>query len=92
MKVREKDRHRFAKKKKFLAFAHASKTKELFNCVRLGGKYVFFLARLVLAILMLISRKLVQRRGTGEKYGFSLLAGRQQRVQLKLRDANDKFD
>ena len=32
------------------------------------------------------------RRGTGEKYGFWLLAGRQQRVQLKLRDANDKFD
>ena len=52
----------------------------------------FFLSRLVSAILMLISRKLVQRGGTGEKYGFSLLAGRQQRVQLKLRGANDKFD
>ena len=28
-------------KKKFLAVAHASKTKELFNYVRLGGKYAF---------------------------------------------------
>ena len=90
--MREKDRNRFAKKKKILAFAHASNTKELFNYVRLGGKYAFFLSRLVSAILMLISRKLVQRGGTGEKYGFSLLAGRKQRVQLKLRGANDKFD
>ena len=30
---------------------------------------------------MLISRKPVQRRGIGEKCGFSLLAGRQQRVK-----------
>ena len=42
-------------KKKILAFAHASNTKELFNYVRLGGKYAFFLSRLVSAILMLIS-------------------------------------
>ena len=34
----------------------------LFNCVRLVGKYAFFLAKLILAILMLISRKLVQKR------------------------------
>ena len=55
-------------------------------------RYFGFLQNSFLAILMLISRKLVQRRGTSEKYGFSLLAGRHQRVQLKLRDANDKFD
>ena len=35
---------------------------------------LFFLQNSFLAILMLISRKLVQRRGTGEKYGF--FAGR----------------
>ena len=68
--MREKDRNGFTPPKKFLVFAHASKTKEPFNYVRLGGKYAFFLARLVLAILMLVSRKLVQRRGTGENMVF----------------------
>ena len=44
----------------------------------------FFLQNLFLAILMLISRKLVQRRGIGEKCVFSLLAGREQRVKSKV--------
>ena len=41
----------------------------LFNCVRLVGKCAFFLAKLILAILMLISRKLVQK-GIGKKGSF----------------------
>ena len=42
----------------------------------------FFLQNSFLAIFMLISRKLAQRRGIGKKCGFffSLLAGRHQRV------------
>ena len=55
--------------------------KKLFDYIRLVGKYAFFRVKLILAILMLISRKLVQRRGIGEKCGFSLLAGRHQRVK-----------
>ena len=53
-----------------LAFALAWKTKKLFNYIRLVGKMPFFLRNSFLTILMLISRKLVQRRGTGEKCVF----------------------
>ena len=35
------------RERKILAFAHAWKTKNLFNYVRLVGKYAFFLAKLV---------------------------------------------
>ena len=35
------------KKVQILAFAHEWKTKKLFNYVRLVGKYVFFLEKLV---------------------------------------------
>ena len=35
------------KKVQILAFAHVLKTKKLFNYVRLVGKYVFFLEKLV---------------------------------------------
>ena len=41
------NRNRFAKKVQILAFAHAWKTKKLFNYVRLVGKYAFFLAKLI---------------------------------------------
>ena len=44
---REKDQNRFAKKVQILVFAHVLKTKKLFNYVRLVGKYVFFLEKLV---------------------------------------------
>ena len=67
-----------------LAFAHAWKTKKLFNYVRLVGKMPFFLRNSFLTILMLISRKLVQRRGIGEKcVFFSLLSGRHQTAKVK---------
>ena len=68
-RAREKYRNRFEKKLQILAFAHAWTTKKLFNYVRLVGKYAFFLIlqNSSLAILMLISRKPVQRRGIGEK-------------------------
>ena len=46
-KARGKDRNRFAKKVQILAFAQEWKTKKLFNYVRLVGKYVFFLEKLV---------------------------------------------
>ena len=46
------------KKVQILVFAHAG-TKKLFNYVWLVEKYDFFLAKPILAILMLISRKLV---------------------------------
>ena len=42
----------------------------------------FFLENSFLAIIMLISRKLVQGRGIGEKCSFSLLGGRHQRVKI----------
>ena len=42
----------------------------------------FLLQSLFVAIFMLIIRKPVQRRGFGEKCGFSLIAGRHQRVNL----------
>ena len=42
-RARENDQNRFAPKKvQILAFAHAWKTKKLFNYVRLVGKFVFF--------------------------------------------------
>ena len=53
-----------------MAFALAWKTKKLFNYVRLVGKMPFFLRNSFLTVLMLISRKLVQRRGIGEKCVF----------------------
>ena len=50
---------------------------------QLVGKYAFFVAKFILAILlhMVISRKAVQRRGLGEKCSFLLLAGRHPRVK-----------
>ena len=50
---------------------------------QLVGKYAFFVAKFILAILlpMVISRKPVQRRGLGEKCSFLLLAGRHPRVK-----------
>ena len=58
------------KKVQILAFAHAWKTKKLFNYVRLVEKHAFFLGNSFLAFLKLISWKPVQRRGIGEKCGF----------------------
>ena len=47
-------------------------------------RYAFFSCKTFLAILMLISRKAVQRRGIGEKKKvFSLLAGRPKK-KIKL--------
>ena len=46
------------------------KTKKLFNYVRSVGNYAFFLQNSFLAILMLISRKLVLRKRIGDKCGF----------------------
>ena len=69
------------KEVEILAFAHAWKTKKLFNYIRLVEKHaIFSLQNSFLAFLMLISCKPVQRRGTGEKCVFSLLDGRHQRV------------
>ena len=44
---REKSKQIRLKKVKILAFAHLWKTKKLFNYVRLVGKYVVFLEKLV---------------------------------------------
>ena len=89
-KKRERERSKQIRKNNnniiiILAFAHAWKTKKLFNYVRLVGKMPFFLRNSFLTILMLISRKLVQRRGIGEKCGFffSLLSGRHQTAKVK---------
>ena len=46
-RAREKERNRFDKKVQILAFVHVWKTKKLFNYVRLVGKYVFSLEKLV---------------------------------------------
>ena len=64
-----------------MACAHALK-KSCF-ITQLVGKYAFFVAKFILAILlpMVISRKPVQRRGLGEKCSFLLLAGRHPRVK-----------
>ena len=43
----ERDRKRFTNKVKRLACAHAWKTKEPFNYVRLVGKYAFFDAKII---------------------------------------------
>ena len=73
------------KKSKFWFVRKHEKQKKLFNYVRLIGKYAFFNAKFILAILlaMLISRKPVQRRGICEKCGFSA-GGSHQRVKKKL--------
>ena len=49
-RAREKDWNRFAKKVQILAFAHAWKTKKLFNYVRLVEKHAFFLAKLFFSL------------------------------------------
>ena len=48
------------RERKIVAFVHAWKTKNLFNYVRLVGKYAFFLQNSFLAIRMLIRGKLMQ--------------------------------
>ena len=58
-------------KSKFWLLRMREKQKSLLNYARLVGKYAFFfLKNSFLAILMLMSRKLVQRRDVGEKCGF----------------------
>ena len=59
------------------------KKKKRCFITRLDGKYAFFVAKFILAILlpMVISRKPVQRRGLGEKGSFLLLAGHHPRVK-----------
>ena len=72
-KKRERERsNRFAKKKSpNFGFCACVKNKMLFNYVRLVGKYVFFSRKtLFFAMVMLISRKLVQERGIGGKRCF----------------------
>ena len=49
-RAREKDWSTFAKKGQILAFAHAWKTKKLFNYVRLVEKHAFFLAKLFFSL------------------------------------------
>ena len=43
----KKEKKAEKRERKILAFVHAWKTKNLFNYVRLVGKYAFFLAKLV---------------------------------------------
>jgi len=57
------------------------KNQKLFNDVRFVRKYAFFAKLIFFAVLMLISRKPVQRRGISENAVFSLLTGRHQRVK-----------
>ena len=49
-RAREKDWSTVAKKGQILAFAHAWKTKKLFNYVRLVEKHAFFLAKLFFSL------------------------------------------
>ena len=58
------------KMSKFWLLRMREKQKSLLNYARLVGKYVFFLENSFSAILMLMSRKLVQRRDVGEKCCF----------------------
>ena len=47
-----------------------SKTKKLLNHIRLVGKYALIVAKLILATLMLINQKPVQKRGISDKCVF----------------------
>ena len=60
-RAREKDRNRFAKKFKFRLVGMREKQKAVY--LRPSSRKICFFC----CILMLISRKPVQRRGTGEK-------------------------
>ena len=67
-RAREKDRNKFAKKSKFCLLTLAWKTKKAVKLHQISRKICLFSCKnLFLAILMLISRGLVQRRGIGEK-------------------------
>ena len=64
-----------------MAFAHAWKTKKLFNYVKLVGKYAFFLAKLVFCSL---AENQSKEEELVKNKVFSLLAGRHQRVKTHL--------
>ena len=70
MEIGSKKKNNNKNKSKFWLLRMREKQKSLLNYARLVGKYVFFLENSFLAILMLMSRKLVQRRDVGEKCGF----------------------